>query len=272
MPFNKFNIPHPCSEDWNKMKIALNARHCDHCNKEVVDFTRMSREEILTYLIQNAEKKVCGRISKSQLDFTTEDWVVSVTKSIEPKGVGTLSFASLLLLGITIFPSCGNSSNQIQAEPQTTDASAYQIDRTITDSLSKQSTTRDSELPTAPADFPPILGEVVEISDRIYPEFPGGMDSLQSFFKKNLRYPQFEVDNKIEGRIYVEFTVDTLGNVLNPRIVKSILGQKNLDVEVMRMMNLMPKWKPGEIINQNGEHSKAKMTFTLPIQFKLEQK
>ena len=56
----KFDIPNPCSEDWNKMKIGLNARHCDSCAKDVIDFTQQSREEILTYLLMhNGERDVC---------------------------------------------------------------------------------------------------------------------------------------------------------------------------------------------------------------------
>ncbi len=80
----KARIDNPCSEDWNKMKIGLHSRFCDKCEKNVMDFTNKSRQEILEYLLTNYDKRVCGRIYRSQLDFSDTDFLVTI-KAISRK-------------------------------------------------------------------------------------------------------------------------------------------------------------------------------------------
>ena len=72
------NIKNPCTENWNEMKIALSSRFCDNCQKNVIDFTDKSRVEILEYLISNKSESVCGRIYRSQLDFSNTDLFVTI--------------------------------------------------------------------------------------------------------------------------------------------------------------------------------------------------
>ncbi len=74
----KYTIPTPCPEDWEKMKIGLTSRFCESCSKYVMDFTKMSRQEILEYLLENQSQRTCGRILPSQLDFTRRDIVVTL--------------------------------------------------------------------------------------------------------------------------------------------------------------------------------------------------
>lgn len=63
----QIEIPNPCHADWNSMTPNKNGRHCNSCNKTVVDFTTMTTEEIKTYFIKNADKKTCGHFYKGQL-------------------------------------------------------------------------------------------------------------------------------------------------------------------------------------------------------------
>jgi hypothetical protein len=62
-------IPEPCHQDWNDMQPNEKGRHCNACQKTVVDFTSMSDQEILQYM--NRAKRdganVCGRARNSQL-------------------------------------------------------------------------------------------------------------------------------------------------------------------------------------------------------------
>ncbi|MFN6084664.1 MAG: hypothetical protein ACK476_07010, partial [Fluviicola sp.] len=71
-------IPDPCSEDWSKMKIVREGRHCLSCTKNVIDFTKMERYEIIEYLLLNKDKSVCGHINKSMLDFDVEELYITV--------------------------------------------------------------------------------------------------------------------------------------------------------------------------------------------------
>ena len=63
----KISIPTPCHEDWNKMTPNQQGRHCDSCMKTVVDFTRMTDDEVKYFLLNNKEEHACGRFTSKQL-------------------------------------------------------------------------------------------------------------------------------------------------------------------------------------------------------------
>ncbi|MBP5241642.1 MAG: energy transducer TonB, partial [Bacteroidales bacterium] len=48
------------------------------------------------------------------------------------------------------------------------------------------------------------------------PEFPGGEEAMYEFLAKNLKYPQAAQDSNIQGKVYVQFTVDKDGTIINP--------------------------------------------------------
>lgn len=94
------------------------------------------------------------------------------------------------------------------------------------------------------------------------PEFPGGMDSLQVFLIKNLKYPGNE-DDQLDVHVYTEFLVTKKGKIKDISILRS--GGKAFDDEVIRVINLMPDWVPGK---QRGKYVAVK--YVLPIHFKNE--
>ena len=68
MKDNKVIIPKPCNEGWNTMTPNDNGRHCDSCNKTVVDFTSMTLEQIKIYFDKNNGTKVCGHFKVAQVE------------------------------------------------------------------------------------------------------------------------------------------------------------------------------------------------------------
>ncbi len=60
------NIPKPCSENWNEMTIQEKGRFCLACQTTVIDFSKMSKEEIIEFF-KNPPQKVCGRFKQDQL-------------------------------------------------------------------------------------------------------------------------------------------------------------------------------------------------------------
>jgi hypothetical protein len=66
------DVKQPCHENWQQMTPNEQGRHCLSCQKTVVDFTRMSDQEILHY-ISNTSSSVCGRFYNHQLDKTYEE-------------------------------------------------------------------------------------------------------------------------------------------------------------------------------------------------------
>ncbi len=94
------------------------------------------------------------------------------------------------------------------------------------------------------------------------PEFPGGPNGLGNFIRSNLSYPRTALDNKVEGIVLASFIVEKDGKVTNPLIVKS-LGS-GCDEEVIRLINMMPAWKPGI---KEGKEVRVKLS--IPVEFKL---
>ena len=95
------------------------------------------------------------------------------------------------------------------------------------------------------------------------PEFPGGASALLSFLNEHIRYPQICRENGIQGRVLVQFTVDKDGSIVDPAVVREV--NPNLDREALRVISIMPKWKPGQ---QRGKP--ARVRYTLPINFRLQ--
>jgi protein TonB len=94
------------------------------------------------------------------------------------------------------------------------------------------------------------------------PEFPGGDLGLMKFIQKNVKYPAIAKEYNITGKVYVSFIVDKLGKVTNVKIVRGV--DKNLDAEALRVVSLLPKYKPGK---QRGKS--VRVMFTIPINFTL---
>ena len=94
------------------------------------------------------------------------------------------------------------------------------------------------------------------------PEFPGGDLGLMKFIQKNVRYPAIAKEYNITGKVYVSFIVDKLGSVTNVKIVRGV--DKNLDAEALRVVSLLPNYKPGK---QRGKA--VRVMFTIPINFTL---
>ncbi len=74
------------------------------------------------------------------------------------------------------------------------------------------------------------------------PEFPGGVDSLHSFVRNNLIWPNDGAD--FQGYVYVSVIVETDGNLTNKLILRGIY--EFADKEALRIVGKMPKWNPGK--------------------------
>lgn len=97
-------------------------------------------------------------------------------------------------------------------------------------------------------------------------EFPGGLEALSAFIIQNISYPKEARENKIQGRVYVSFVIDTDGSVIdvNNAVPSKIIGY-GIEEEAIRVVSIMPAWTPGL---QNGKT--VKVRYTLPIYFSLD--
>ncbi len=104
---------------------------------------------------------------------------------------------------------------------------------------------------------------VLEVVEQM-PEFPdGGMAGLMKYFKENLRYPEAAKKAGTQGRVIVQFLVNKDGSISDAKPLRSV--DPALDAEAIRLVNAMPKWKPGM---QRGEAVTVK--YTVPVKFSLD--
>lgn len=114
--------------------------------------------------------------------------------------------------------------------------------------------------------FEPEDEEVEEIMD-IVEEMPtpiGGMADFYKFLSKKTKYPKQARRMGIEGKVYVQFVVDTDGSITDLQVAKGIGA--GCDEEALRVLKLVPKWNPGK---QRGRPVKVRMM--VPIFFQLSR-
>lgn len=107
----------------------------------------------------------------------------------------------------------------------------------------------------------------VEATDSIHyiysnvlnqPEFPGGEKAMYKWIADNMVYPPEAQEEGIAGRVVVQFTVTKEGEIKNAKVVRG--RHPALDKEALRLVNSMPKWKPGK--------EPKDTEYNLPITFK----
>lgn len=92
----------------------------------------------------------------------------------------------------------------------------------------------------------------------------GGMETFQTWFARNLMYPQFASENGIQGNVTATFVIKSDGSLTDIKIISS--PDESLSTEVIRVLKSSPKWTPA--INTKGESSE--MLFNFPVIFRTQ--
>ena len=95
------------------------------------------------------------------------------------------------------------------------------------------------------------------------PQFPGGLQALLDYLHDNIKYPESCRRDSIQGRVIISFVVEKDGSINSAEIVKGVHEQ--LDAEALRVIDAMPKWKPGK---QCGKTVRVK--YAIPVNFRLD--
>ena len=98
-------------------------------------------------------------------------------------------------------------------------------------------------------------------SAEIMPQFPGGQTALIRFIYQNIQYPSAALKQRIEGRVWCSFIVETDGSISNVSLEEGVYIF--LDEEAIRVLKTMPAWSPGRT---NGENVRVKVY--IPIVFR----
>lgn len=125
--------------------------------------------------------------------------------------------------------------------------------------LAKQANVTEAipETSALPQDTAVVLRTVEQL-----PEFPGGIVEFMKWLTRNLRYPPIAQQQKIQGKVVVSFIINKDGSIASPRIVTS--ADPILDREAMRVVKMMPRWKPGM---EDGKPCRT--MFAIPVNFQL---
>ena len=151
--------------------------------------------------------------------------------------------ALMLAVGALWFTACGSKSGSDE--------------KTGKDSASTEVTNSQNQTSTETAS-----GEVFETAE-IMPEYPGGNEAMSAFMVKNIKYPEAAKSKGIQGTVYVSFEVSSSGKVTNVKVQESV--SPDLDAEAVRVVKMMPDWKPAE-----NKGKPVAVSMTLPVKFKLQ--
>jgi TonB family protein len=95
------------------------------------------------------------------------------------------------------------------------------------------------------------------------PHFPGGERALMKYLQENVKYPPEAVKDSIQGRVVVQFIVDSLGYVGEVKVARSV--HELLDEEAVRVCKTLPRFAPGRSLGKA-----ISVWYTLPVTFKLQ--
>ena len=100
------------------------------------------------------------------------------------------------------------------------------------------------------------------------PEFEGGMEKLYKMLAEKIQYPEDAMNAGIQGKVIVELTVGTNGEISNAKVLRGV--NKSLDKEalaaIQRVKDAGGKFTPG----YDAEGNPVITTYVLPISFKLQ--
>lgn len=103
---------------------------------------------------------------------------------------------------------------------------------------------------------------IIFIRAEVQPKPVGGYELFYAQLSKKLNYPKQAIRNNIDGKVYVEFVVESTGRINQLKILKGIGA--GCDEEAMRVLSLI-NWEPGR---QRGIPVNVRMV--MPVIFRVK--
>ena len=103
--------------------------------------------------------------------------------------------------------------------------------------------------------------EIFQVVEEM-PAFTAEGGNVNKWISKNIKYPILAQENGIQGKVYLQFVIEKDGSITDVRVARGV--DASLDKEAIRVIQSMPKWKPGK---QRGKP--VRVSYTLPINFQL---
>lgn len=94
-------------------------------------------------------------------------------------------------------------------------------------------------------------------------EYPGGFEAMSAYISKSVVYPEKAKAEGVEGKVFVQFIVDTDGSIAEATVLHGVGGE--CDDEALRVVKSMPKWQPATF---KGKPVRSK--YVMPIYYTLK--
>jgi hypothetical protein len=293
----KISIPKPCHENWAAMSPDDKGRFCSLCAKTVVDFTAMPQPDVEGYLLANADKKVCGRFSKTQLNDAPVTVFIPREVLFRQTGFRNIFLLALAFcMGSTLF-SCKDHNDRdafITGEPayvmpdslvkaDTAHSIKTTADKPVKPDICKSGNPQLKpgiivgavavKIPEPPDNRAFVTGDIAVMPDTAYvekdvyspsevhimPEFPGGITKLYEYINSNLKAPE-----NVEGgirKMYVSFIIEKDGSLGTVKVLRGF--DESLNAQVIGILKKSPKWIPAQLREKN-----VRVQYSLPITIK----
>ena len=96
------------------------------------------------------------------------------------------------------------------------------------------------------------------------PTFQGHEEDsyFRNWVHSQLAYPESAIENGVQGRVTVQFTIQTDGSVKDVKVLRGV--DAALDKEAVRVISSSPRWEPGKQRNKA-----VKVSYIFPVVFEL---
>ena len=94
------------------------------------------------------------------------------------------------------------------------------------------------------------------------PVYEGGLKALRAFISENKKYPEEALKARIEGTVYLKYTIDYKGNVIEAKVIKSV--GHGCDEEAIRVVKLLKFKVPKNRGVRVKFHKNIQIHFRLP--------
>ncbi len=96
----------------------------------------------------------------------------------------------------------------------------------------------------------------------VQPSFKGGLAGFGRYLGDGIRYPQWERQQRIQGRVVISFVVKPDGNLDDFKVIEN--PNDRLTAEALRILKISPKWQPGVFYGKV-----VRVSYTVPVAFRL---
>jgi hypothetical protein len=95
-------------------------------------------------------------------------------------------------------------------------------------------------------------------------EFPGGIEAMKQYIANKTTYPNNRIKTDQLRKCFIKFVVNSNGSISDIQLLKGVPGCPECDKEAVRVIKIMPAWKPGKMSGRP-----VNVYYNLPVVFNL---